>query len=96
MLTLFATMTVKPAHMDEACDALDAIVAPTRAEDGCLTFEARRATDGSNRMMIFEEWTGRDALDQHMAMPYVTDLFARYRGWLEREPELVATTPLRS
>ncbi|MEM6266158.1 MAG: putative quinol monooxygenase [Pseudomonadota bacterium] len=94
--TVFATIPVKPEHMQAACDAVAAIVPATREEDGCLTFEPRRAADGSSTIMIFEEWADRAAFDFHHAQEYTKDVFAKYENWLESDPILVEVKPLQS
>ncbi|WP_375290543.1 putative quinol monooxygenase [Qipengyuania sp.] len=92
--TVFATIPVKPEHLEAACEAVATIVPATRSEDGCLSFEPRRAADGSSTIMIFEEWADRDAFDFHHAQDYTKDVFARYENWLQSEPELIEVKPL--
>ncbi|MDG6078629.1 antibiotic biosynthesis monooxygenase [Erythrobacter litoralis] len=92
--TVFATIPVEPEHMEVAAQAVAAIVPMTRDEEGCLAFEPRRAADGSSTIMIFEEWADRDAFDFHHAQEYTKDVFARYEGWLQSEPQLVEVKPL--
>ena len=92
--TLFATIPVKPEHMEAAARAVAAIVPMTRDEEGCLAFEPRRAADGSSTIMIFEEWADRDAFDFHHAQEYTKDVFAKYEGWLRSEPQLVEVKSL--
>ena len=92
--TVFATIPVKPEHMEAACNAVASIVPATRGEDGCIAFEPRRVADRSDTIMIFEEWADRDAFDFHHAQDYTKDVFAKYDGWLRASPELVEVKPL--
>ncbi|NVD43642.1 putative quinol monooxygenase [Qipengyuania atrilutea] len=92
--TVFATIPVKPEHMDAACEAVASIVPATRDEDGCIAFEPRRAADGSSSIMIFEQWANREAFDFHHAQDYTKDVFAKYENWLQSAPELVEVKPL--
>ena len=92
--TVFATIPVKPEHMDAACEAVAAIVPATRGEDGCVCFEPRRAADGSSTIMIFEQWADRAAFDFHHAQDYTKDVFAKYENWLASAPVLVEAKPL--
>ena len=92
--TVFATIPVKPEHMEAAVEAVAAIVPATRSEDGCVSFEPRRAADGSSTIMIFEEWADRDAFDFHHAQDYTKDVFAKYESWLQSPPQLVEVKPL--
>ena len=92
--TVFATISVKPEHMEAAASAVAAIVAATRDEDGCIAFEPRRAADGSSTIMIFEEWADRDAFDFHHAQEYTKDVFTKYEEWLACAPQLVEVKSL--
>ena len=92
--TVFATIPVRPEHMEAACDAVAAIVPATRGEDGCVSFEPRRAADGSSTIMIYEEWADRTAFDFHHAQDYTKDVFAKYENWLQSAPDLVEVKPL--
>lgn len=94
--TVFATIAVKPAHLDAASEAVAAIVPATRAEQGCVAFEPRRAADGSARIFIFEEWADRAAFDFHHSQEYTKEVFAKYEGWLQSAPDLVEVEPLES
>ena len=92
--TVFATIPVKAEHMDAACAAVSAIVPSTHAEDGCISFEPRRAADGSSTIMIYEEWADRESFDFHHAQDYTKDVFAKYENWLSSEPVLVEVKAL--
>jgi quinol monooxygenase YgiN len=94
--TVFATIPVKPEHMEAACAAVNAIVPATRSEDGCVAFEPRRAADGSATIAIFEEWADREAFDFHHSQDYTKEVFTKYEKWLRSEPQLVEVKPLES
>ena len=93
--TVFATIPVKPKHLDDARAAVAAIVPQTRAETGCEHFEPSRAADGSPDIYIFERWADRAAFDFHHAQDYTQDVFAKYEGWLRAAPVLVEVTELK-
>jgi quinol monooxygenase YgiN len=93
--TVFATIPVRPEHLDDARAAVEAIVPQTRAETGCEAFEPYRAADGSPNIFIFERWADRAAFDFHHAQSYTQDVFARYENWLRDEPSLVEVTELK-
>lgn len=93
--SVFATIPVQPQHMESACEAVDAIVARTRAEVGCEDFRPFRAADGSSTIHIFEEWADKDAFDFHHRQEYTKDVFAKYENWLSSEPVLVVVKSLK-
>ena len=96
MASSVQAVPVRPEHMEAACGAVAAIVPATRGEEGCLTFEPRRAADGSPTILIYEEWADRLAFDHHHAQDYTKDVFAKYEAWLRDAPDLVVARPLES
>lgn len=93
--TVFATIPVKPEHLNDAREAVAAIVPQTRAEAGCEHFEPYRATDGSPNLYIFERWADRAAFDFHHAQDYTKAVFTKYEGWLRGAPKLVEVMELK-
>jgi len=93
--TVFATIPVKPEHLDDARDAVAAIVPQTRDEAGCEHFEPYRAADGTSNLYIFERWADRAAFDFHHAQDYTKAVFAQYENWLRDAPTLVEVKELK-
>lgn len=88
MPELMVTVRVKakPGKEAELEKAWRAIIGPTHNESGCLKYVLHRAVDDPGFLMSIERWTSKEAIDQHMAAPYVQAL-------LSRVPELVAGPP---
>lgn len=75
--------------LDEALpERLDALVAATRAEDGCLEYSAHLRLDEPGRVLFYERWRDQAALDAHSRSAHV----AAYREFagprLAAAPEL--------
>ena len=86
-LFVFACITPKPEHFEEALSAVESIVGRTRAEAGCKQFLLYQALDRSC-FYLFEEWTAQDALDSHYGQPYTKAIFEKYEDWLSHPPEI--------
>mgnify|MGYP003922515013 CR=1 FL=1 len=87
-LTYLATIGLKPDCFDDACRAVRAIVATTRAEAGCERFDPHPAADGSPTLYIYERWADRAAFDHHHAQDYTRAVFKRYEEWLSRPVQM--------
>jgi quinol monooxygenase YgiN len=74
MVTVVAQYQVKPGEGDKVADALAPHIAATRAEPGCVTFVAYRATDDPDRFLLYEQYVDEDAFQAHRQTPH----FARY------------------
>lgn len=82
---LFAEISPKPEHFNEAREAVLSIVEPTRAEPGCERFDLFE-NEAEHRLYLFEEWRDQAALDAHYEKPYTAEVFKHYENWLLREP----------
>jgi len=81
-LTVIARLKARPGKEAELEQALRVVVTPTHAEPGCLRYAFHRSTDDPATFLLVERWVSREALDQHLEMPYLKALRARF-------PELV-------
>jgi quinol monooxygenase YgiN len=54
------------------------LIAPTRAEAGCISYELHRSIDSDGLFMFCETFASQDALDAHIASPHF-QAFAGYR-----------------
>lgn len=73
-VTLFPFFTIKPDHVDKVAAAHLAMVDPTRAEPGCLSYDLYQSRENPMVMFFHENWTDQRALDDHMN----TSNFYRY------------------
>ncbi|WP_179380505.1 putative quinol monooxygenase [Jannaschia marina] len=92
-LALFARITPKPEHRTRALAALEGILAPTRAEPGCLRFELNTGDGDDPSLYLVEQWRDAAALETHYAQPYVAEVFAAYADWLAKPVETVPMRP---
>ena len=76
-LTVVATFTAKRGKEAEAAAALTALVAPTRAERGCVNYDLHRSTDDPRQFLFHENWTSKAELDRHLETPHIAALKAK-------------------
>ena len=88
-VTVVATFKAK-AGMEEATrEAVLALVAPTRSEPGCINYDLHQSTEDRSVIMLYENWTSKKDLDDHLEMPYLKDFLGRADDLL-REPVDIA------
>ena len=85
-LIVVAHLTSKPETVAETQTLLEGLIAPTRAEHGCIKYKLHRNNADPTRFCFVEEWTSDEALDAHLATPHLQSLVARV-------PELLACPP---
>ncbi|NCT40693.1 MAG: antibiotic biosynthesis monooxygenase [Alphaproteobacteria bacterium] len=80
-LYLFAKITPKAEHLDDARTAIQGIIAQTVAEEGCIQFHLHDGLD-DGCLYLYEEWVNEDALAHHYDQPYTKAVFESYKEWL--------------
>ena len=77
-LVLNVHIEAKPGREEDLARELTALIAPTREETGCLTYELHRDPEEPARFMFYEQFADQAALDFHLAAPYFKE-FVNYR-----------------
>jgi len=83
-VTLTVVLSAKEG-MDGALEAeLRALVASTRREEGCLTFDLHRAADSPGAFLLHEVWASREHHARHRQAPH-------FLRWNARKDALLAS-----
>jgi quinol monooxygenase YgiN len=87
-VTVLARVRARAGKETEVRQFLLALVAPSRAEAGCLNYDLHQSTNDPTEFMFYENWTSRAALDAHAAMPYLDEFDALSEGLLAAPVEI--------
>jgi quinol monooxygenase YgiN len=87
-ITVVALMSARNGHEDQVARELEALLAPTRSESGCLQYDLHRAADDPRTFMFYERWRSQGDLDAHLARPHITSFLERADELLDAPPEL--------
>lgn len=78
----------KPGSEQVVQDALVALVEPTRAEAGCLSYELLASATEPGTFFTIETWTDGGELDAHMQTPHVQQALAAAGDHLAAAPDI--------
>lgn len=92
MLTVVAEIIAKPGCEERLRQELLALIAPTRAEEGCLQYDLHVSTDNPGHFLFFENWVSREALDRHLATPHLQRLQSILSELAAAEPRIATFT----
>ena len=81
-----AHIHAKPGREFDLRKVLEAFVAPTRLEEGCLRYDLFVDLDNPTKFTFIEEWASREALDKHGKSDHIAAGRAAF-------PELLGETP---
>ena len=83
MVVVHAYIRIKPEFRDSAMDAMVKMIAPSRAEEGCITYNFFEDSKEANSFVFVEEWTSREALlDVHFQTSHFEKFAAAMEGWV--------------
>ncbi len=76
-LTVIASLKAKPGQEAALFAELSALVAPTRAEAGCILYEMHRSHENPGWFIFNELWESRPIWEAHMATPHLVAFSAK-------------------
>nr|WP_246045030.1 putative quinol monooxygenase [Rhodococcus oryzae] len=62
--------TVPTEHLDRVLELYSRLVAETRKEPGCVSYELLQRQDDPRELMLVEEWQSQEHLDAHTRTPH--------------------------
>ena len=86
LLIVAAKMVAQPGKEDALRKTLMGLIEPTRAEAGCIQYDLHEEQGKPGSFLFFERWTSKQALDEHLATPYLKGLFTVAPELIEGEP----------
>ncbi len=76
-ITVLAKLKAKDGTQETVKAEGLALIEPTRREDACLVYDFHQDTEDPASFMFYEQWAGKDALDEHLRKPYLRAFIAR-------------------
>ncbi len=79
-LHVVATIPAVPGSEDIVRDALTTLVAATRQEEGCVSYDLYESASAPGTFVTVERWVDQAAMDAHMSAEHVAAAFATADG----------------
>lgn len=93
-IDVVAVITAKPGSEDAVRAALEGLVAPTRAEEGCLAYDLSESAAAPGTFITVEQWSDPSDLDAHMQTPHIQSALAVLGTELAAAPAIHPLKPL--
>lgn len=87
-LRVVARLKAKPEKASELRALLMGLLAPTRQESGCITYELLQNEEDPTELNFVEEWQDGKALDAHFETDHIRNALARLPDLLAEELDL--------
>jgi quinol monooxygenase YgiN len=76
-VTLTVTFQARPGKEAELRKTLLGLLAPTRAEAGCINYDLHIAPDDPKKFLFYENWASKSHHEAHDKTPHVQNLRSR-------------------
>jgi quinol monooxygenase YgiN len=83
LLTVIAFMHAAPGKREELKAALEALIEPTKQEDGCVNYDLHQGVEDPDFFTFYENWVSGDKLDTHLAAPHLVDFAAKLNDLID-------------
>lgn len=87
-LSVLAHVRAKAEAAEKVRRECLALVAPSRAEEGCLNYDLHQSIDDKTLFVFYENWASREALERHLEMPHSLRFDEQTEGLLAQETEI--------
>ena len=88
MHIIVAEMKALPGKVEQVATVLETLLAPSRAEPGCISYRFFYSHDDSERIMFYEEWQDMAEIEFHFATEHFEALGGQLDGLLDGEPKM--------
>lgn len=72
----------------ELLAVVEGLLAPSRTEEGCTSYNCYEDTSTPGNFLFFEEWRSREDINLHFTMPYFTNAMTVFPGLIVGAPEI--------
>lgn len=80
-VTVVARIKAREGMEEQLREETEALVQPTRSEEGCLNYDLHQGTEDPSVLVFYENWRSQQDLDEHLEQPYLKE-------WLEKTEDL--------
>ncbi|OZM70008.1 antibiotic biosynthesis monooxygenase [Amycolatopsis antarctica] len=95
-LNIVARFQSAPDAQDRLRERLTELIAPTRAERGCLSYRLYVAADDPSALVMVEEWADLESIAAHNESEHLRALSADLPGLVAEPPRITVLQPVQS
>ncbi|MFQ5804125.1 MAG: putative quinol monooxygenase [Candidatus Methylomirabilales bacterium] len=87
-LRVIARLVARPGKEDALRSLLIGLIAPTRKESGCITYELLHNKENSREFTFVEEWRDEAGFEAHLATDHLQNALGKFPDLLAEDLEL--------
>ncbi|RFA21335.1 putative quinol monooxygenase [Subtercola boreus] len=93
-LNVVAVLKAKPGAEQIVGDALRGLVQPTRAEEGCVSYDLYSSATAPGTFFTIEKWRSQSDLDGHMQTAHIQQALSIAGEHLAEAPDINPLLPV--
>lgn len=87
-VNVVATIVAKKGKESAVETVLRGLLAPSRKDPGCISYDLHRNLDTPGVFVFYETWESRELLDKHLETPHLL-------AWRAKAPELTESLDVK-
>ena len=91
-LTIVARFRAKAGQESRLRQELQRLLAPTRAEAGCISYDLHQSQSDPALFVFYENWASQAALDAHSQSPHLQALLKLVPDLVDGRPDITKWT----
>lgn len=88
MRIIIAELKAAPGMRAQLLELLDGMLAPSRAEAGCISYRYFVSSEDPDLIHFFEEWQDQASIEEHFATDHFRDLGVRIPNLIISGPDI--------
>ena len=76
-ISVIARMKAQQGKESRLQQELAALIGPSRAEPGCISYILHQCAEDKTSFMFYEHWADKKDLDEHLKKPYIKTFMDR-------------------
>lgn len=93
-IVVVGSLKARPGKEDATREALEGLVVPTHAEDGCILYALHQGAGDPSRFAFVERWASQEHLDAHLGGAHIAAVLTRVDELLAEPPDIVVYNAL--
>ncbi len=94
IITVVARFRAMEGMDEKLKDLLLTLIEPSRADEGCISYDLHQAIDDPALFIFYENWQSKELLDKHAAASHLQHFRAKAKELLAEPPGLTLLAKL--
>ncbi len=88
MIVITAKTKIKPQKKMAFMELAEKVIAASRKEKDCISYNLYSETDDPNGFLFFEEWKNQEAIESHFRYPHFIDFTTKSKDMMDGDMDI--------